>query len=44
MKRTKANRSGGQGAEEKALTACPHGGKSKTKAKGRGTENGEKPR
>jgi hypothetical protein len=42
MKRTKENRSGGQGTEEKALTASPRGGESKTKAKGRGTENGEK--
>jgi hypothetical protein len=42
MKRTKANGSGGQGTEEKALTASPRGGKSKTKAKGQGTENSEK--
>jgi hypothetical protein len=41
MKRTRANRSGGQGAEEEALTVSPHDGKSKTKAKGRRTENGE---
>jgi hypothetical protein len=41
MKKTKKNRSGGQGTEEKALTASPRSGKSKTKAKGRGTENGE---
>jgi hypothetical protein len=41
MKRTKKNRSGGQGTEEKALTATPRGGKSETKAKGRGAENGE---
>jgi hypothetical protein len=42
MKRMKASRGGGQGAEEKALTASPRGGKSKTKAKGWGTENSEK--
>jgi hypothetical protein len=47
MKRTKANRGGGQGAEEKALTASPHGSESKTKAKGRGLKTvrnqGKKP-
>jgi hypothetical protein len=41
MKKAKKSRSEGQGTEEKALTATPHGGKSETKTKGRGTENGE---
>jgi hypothetical protein len=41
MEKAKESEGGGQGTEEKALTASPRGGKSKTKAKGRGTENGE---
>jgi hypothetical protein len=44
MKKAKKSRSGGQGMEEKALMATPHGGKSQRKTKGRGTENGEMPR
>jgi hypothetical protein len=36
MERTKANRGGGQGAEERALAASLHDSESKTKAKGRG--------
>jgi hypothetical protein len=41
MEKAKESRSGGQGTEEKSLTATPRGGKSKTKAKGRETENDE---
>jgi hypothetical protein len=47
MERTKANRGGGRGAEEKALTASLHGSESKKKAKGRGlktvSNQGKKP-
>jgi hypothetical protein len=41
MKKAKKSGSGGQGMEEKALTATPHGGKGEMKTKERGTENGE---